>query len=252
MKLITATAALEGGLITPDTVQFDGGSLKVGGVTFKNAGGAVNGALALRQALTVSSDVFFYQARPRGQRPRRRPVAPEVGPPAGPWAQDRHRPAGRDARPRAQPEVAQPAVQEAPHRPPLERRATTSTSRSARATCRPTPPAGGGLRDDRQRRPGAQAAAGRADRAARRPRAPAAPALRPRASSTSTRRSARRSSTGLRGAASQPGGTSAKVFNGFAIPVAGKTGTAQKGAGRPTSPGTWRSRPTRASSTWWP
>jgi penicillin-binding protein 2 len=37
---------------------------------------------------------------------------------------------------------------------------------------------------------------------------------------------------GLRGGASAPGGTSAKVFNGFAIPVAGKTGTAQKGAGR--------------------
>jgi penicillin-binding protein 2 len=60
-KLITATAALEGGLITPDTVQYDPGSLTVGGVTFKNAGGGGNGALALRQALTVSSDVFFYK-----------------------------------------------------------------------------------------------------------------------------------------------------------------------------------------------
>src|SRR3954465_10798375 len=61
MKLITATAALQGGLITPDTVQFDAGSLEGGGVAFKNAGGAVNGALALRRALTVSSDVFFYR-----------------------------------------------------------------------------------------------------------------------------------------------------------------------------------------------
>ncbi len=60
-KLITATAALQGGLITPDTVAYDGGSLKVGGVTFKNAGGAVNGAVALRKALQVSSDVFFYR-----------------------------------------------------------------------------------------------------------------------------------------------------------------------------------------------
>jgi penicillin-binding protein 2 len=60
-KLITATAALEGGLITPDTVQFDGGSIKVGGVTFKNAGGVTHGALALRKALQVSSDVFFYR-----------------------------------------------------------------------------------------------------------------------------------------------------------------------------------------------
>jgi penicillin-binding protein 2 len=37
---------------------------------------------------------------------------------------------------------------------------------------------------------------------------------------------------GLRAAASQPGGTSEPVFKGFKIPVAGKTGTAQKGAGR--------------------
>jgi penicillin-binding protein 2 len=37
---------------------------------------------------------------------------------------------------------------------------------------------------------------------------------------------------GLRSAASDAGGTSAGVFKGFPIPVAGKTGTAQKGAGR--------------------
>src|SRR5207247_7356487 len=60
-KLITSTAALESGLITPSTVLFDGGSLTVGGVTFKNVGGAAHGALALPRALQVSSDVFFYQ-----------------------------------------------------------------------------------------------------------------------------------------------------------------------------------------------
>jgi penicillin-binding protein 2 len=60
-KLVTATAALESGLITPDTPLFDSGSFTVGGVTFENAGGVSHGALALRQALTVSSDVFFYQ-----------------------------------------------------------------------------------------------------------------------------------------------------------------------------------------------
>jgi hypothetical protein len=38
---------------------------------------------------------------------------------------------------------------------------------------------------------------------------------------------------GLRAAASAPGGTSSDVFKGFPIPVAGKTGTAEKGAGRP-------------------
>ena len=60
-KLITATAALEGGLITPDTVQFDGGSIQVGDVDFQNAGKAVHGAVALRKALSVSSDVYFYR-----------------------------------------------------------------------------------------------------------------------------------------------------------------------------------------------
>jgi penicillin-binding protein 2 len=60
-KLVTATAALEGGLITPETPLFDGGSLTVGGISFGNAGGAAYGTLALRRALTVSSDVFFYQ-----------------------------------------------------------------------------------------------------------------------------------------------------------------------------------------------
>jgi penicillin-binding protein 2 len=60
-KLVTATAALESGHITPDTPLSDPGSLTVGGVTFENAGGVAHGVLALRQALTVSSDVFFYQ-----------------------------------------------------------------------------------------------------------------------------------------------------------------------------------------------
>ena len=60
-KLITATAGLQGGLITPGTVAIDNGSLKVGGVTFRNAGNAVHGPVALRKALQVSSDVFFYR-----------------------------------------------------------------------------------------------------------------------------------------------------------------------------------------------
>jgi penicillin-binding protein 2 len=38
---------------------------------------------------------------------------------------------------------------------------------------------------------------------------------------------------GVRGAASAPGGTSTPVFAGFPIPIAGKTGTAEKGHGRP-------------------
>src|SRR3954467_2443880 len=60
-KLLTATAALESGLITPSTPLSDPGSLTVGGIKFENAGGVAHGVLSLVPALTVSSDVFFYQ-----------------------------------------------------------------------------------------------------------------------------------------------------------------------------------------------
>jgi penicillin-binding protein 2 len=60
-KLITATAALESGLITPSTPLSDPGVLEVGGIKFENAGHVAHGVLSLVPALTVSSDVFFYQ-----------------------------------------------------------------------------------------------------------------------------------------------------------------------------------------------
>jgi penicillin-binding protein 2 len=59
-KLITALAALESGTITPGSAIYDGGSLTVGGQSFQNAGGASYGSLTLVPALQVSSDVFFY------------------------------------------------------------------------------------------------------------------------------------------------------------------------------------------------
>lgn len=59
-KPITATAALEKGLLTTQSVINDPGSLTVGGITFKNAGAAAHGAITLVPALSVSSDVFFY------------------------------------------------------------------------------------------------------------------------------------------------------------------------------------------------
>jgi penicillin-binding protein 2 len=59
-KLITSMAALAGGVITPETPITDSGSLTVGGITFHNAGGGAYGTLSLPSALQVSSDVFFY------------------------------------------------------------------------------------------------------------------------------------------------------------------------------------------------
>jgi penicillin-binding protein 2 len=59
-KPVTAMAALEGGVITPSTPITDPGGLTVGGITFHNAGGGAYGTLSLPSALQVSDDVFFY------------------------------------------------------------------------------------------------------------------------------------------------------------------------------------------------
>jgi penicillin-binding protein 2 len=59
-KLITATAALESGILTPSRSIYDGGVFTAGGQPFRNAGGASYGSLTLVPALEVSDDVFFY------------------------------------------------------------------------------------------------------------------------------------------------------------------------------------------------
>lgn len=59
-KLITAIAALESGKLQPGEVINDPGQLVVGDQVFKNAGEAANGSVSLVTALEVSSDVFFY------------------------------------------------------------------------------------------------------------------------------------------------------------------------------------------------
>ena len=60
-KLITATAALEEGLITPGEIVNDTGEFKLDVLTFKNAGDAIFGPIAMSDALKVSSDVYFYR-----------------------------------------------------------------------------------------------------------------------------------------------------------------------------------------------
>jgi penicillin-binding protein 2 len=59
-KLMTALAALENGVITPNTTIVDNGYIERGGQKFENAGGAAYGVLTLVPALQVSSDVFMY------------------------------------------------------------------------------------------------------------------------------------------------------------------------------------------------
>jgi penicillin-binding protein 2 len=59
-KPITAIAALESGKLTLGEVIEDPGRLVIGGQVFQNAGEAANGSVDLVEALEVSSDVFFY------------------------------------------------------------------------------------------------------------------------------------------------------------------------------------------------
>lgn len=74
-KLVTATAALASGAYQPGEIIVDTGELKLAGLPkpLRNAGDAIYGPLTLPQALTVSSDIFFYRLgktmnspRPRG------------------------------------------------------------------------------------------------------------------------------------------------------------------------------------------
>jgi penicillin-binding protein 2 len=60
-KPITSVAALSCGVITPSSILFDGGTFKQGTIVRHNAGNASYGALNITKALQVSSDVFFYQ-----------------------------------------------------------------------------------------------------------------------------------------------------------------------------------------------
>ena len=60
-KLVTAVAAMQSGTIAPDTVINDPGSIQIGDIVFENAFKTPHGAVDMRRALTVSSDVYFYR-----------------------------------------------------------------------------------------------------------------------------------------------------------------------------------------------
>ena len=65
-KLVTSVAGYKSGLIDDKTTILDGGVFRVRGCrgekcTFRNAGGVAWGQVDLARALTVSSDVYYYQ-----------------------------------------------------------------------------------------------------------------------------------------------------------------------------------------------
>jgi penicillin-binding protein 2 len=230
-KLITATAALESGLITPDTILFDGGSLTVGDVVFNNAGGAAHGALALRTALTVSSDVFFYQlgrdmdGRGDGLALQRWARRLGLGRLTGidlPAEQP-----GRVPTPRWRNQLFKKRLTDRPWSvgdnvnlsvgqgdvavDPLQMAVAYATIANGGRVLRPRL----GMRIE--------------DTAGRALQQLEAPTARRLKIDPSFRQAILE---GLHGAASAAGGTSTEVFAGFPIPVAGKTGTAEKGLGR--------------------
>jgi penicillin-binding protein 2 len=59
-KPVTALAALEADALTPTEIINDDGLYQAGDQPYRNAGNAIFGPIALREALQVSSDVFFY------------------------------------------------------------------------------------------------------------------------------------------------------------------------------------------------
>ncbi len=231
-KLITSVAGLQGGIITPDTVQYDGGSITVGGVRFQNAGGVSHGPVALRKALTVSSDVYYYligrEANGQGDGLLMQRWARKLG--IG-------RPTGIDLPSEAKGFVPTPKwrnqlfKKKLTDRPwsigdninlsvgqgdlqanPLQMAVAYATVANGGRVLRPRL----GLR--------IEDAGGRALQQLESPGGRKLK-IKPEYRSAILE--------GLRGAASESGGTSAPVFKGFPIPVAGKTGTAEKGAGRP-------------------
>ena len=232
-KLITATAGLEGGLIDPETPVSDPGSLNVGGTVFKNAGGAVNGVLSLRRALSVSSDVFFYklglEADGEGEGlliqrwARRLGIGRKTGidlpgelsglVPSPKWRAKVNRQGIGDGRPWSAGDninlsVGQGDLQTNPLQMAVAYAAMANGGRVV------TPHLGKRVEDGDGRVLQEFPSPGRR-----------------RLKIDSENREA--ILDGLRQAASEPGGTSADVFKGFPIPVAGKTGTAEKGLGRP-------------------
>lgn len=64
-KMIPAAAALEEGVVTPETTFYCPGSLKVGGRKFRCHKGSGHGPVNLIQALQYSCDVYFYSIGPK-------------------------------------------------------------------------------------------------------------------------------------------------------------------------------------------
>jgi penicillin-binding protein 2 len=227
-KPITSVAALESGVITPDTPYTDGGSFALpGGLVLHNAGNAAYGTLALRQALQVSSDVFFYhlgaELNSAGNGQQLQSWASRLGIgrttgidlpgeqpgvlPTRPW-RDRLYEKKQTDRPWSIGDNVNLAIGQGDVQAnPLQMAVAYATIANGGYVVKPHL----GLR--------VEDAAGRALQEFRAP-------SRRRVKIQSQYRQA--ILDGLQAAAEAPGGTSYPVFKGFPIKIAGKTGTAQR------------------------
>ena len=229
-KLISSVAGLQSGTFTPDTVIDDPGSIQIGGITFSNSGGTAHGAVSLREALQVSSDVFFYTLGARMNNSGSQALQK--------WAHKLGigRPTGVDLPGEFQGLLPTPAWRDRLYRKHLTDRPWSVGDNVNLAVGQ------GDVQVDPLQLATAYATIANGGYVVK-------PHLGERVEDSSGRviqefrtpprkhlpiQAAYRQAImeGLRAAAGSPGGTSYPVFKGFPIPVAGKTGTAQKGAGR--------------------
>lgn len=223
-KLITAIAALESGNLQLNEVIEDPGQLVVGEQVFKNAGEAANGSVSLVTALEVSSDVFFYTlgfrmwdsgrlqhwahalgiGRPTGID---LPLIDETLLPSKHWRDQLYREGGTERPWSAGDNVQLATGQGDLQTNPLQMAIAYATLANGGTVV--TPHVGMEVTD----------AAGRVLKEI-------APGPRRHVRIDPTYRAA--ILEGLHDAAQNGGGTSFDVFGSFPIPVAGKTGTAQR------------------------
>ncbi|MGC1852956.1 MAG: penicillin-binding transpeptidase domain-containing protein, partial [Solirubrobacterales bacterium] len=223
-KPITSVAALASGNVTVGESIYDDGVFSLGGIDFENAGGVAHGSLAMQTALQVSSDVFYYTL---GDRMNGSPALQE-------WAHKLGigRESGIDL-PGEQPGLLPtPAWRNQLYKEDLTERPWSAGDNVNLAVGQ------GDLQADPLQMAVAYAtianggtvprphvalqvedAAGRVLREIE-PRPARSVEIEPEWRDTIL--------AGLHDAAQSPGGTSYEVFGGFPVPVAGKTGTAER------------------------
>ena len=230
-KPITALAALDAGRLSVGETIVDGGSYDLGdGNVIQNAGGVSFGPLQLREALQVSSDIFFYTLGGRLNED----IEADGEEYIQDWAEQLGlgEPTGLDVPGEAGGLVPSPGWRDDLYKDGLTDRPWTSGDNVNLSVGQ------GDLQADPLQRAVAYAAIGNGGKVVRphvglRAQDPSGdvvqeinPAPRREVEIDPEWRSA--ILDGLTAAAMQPGGTSYSVFGGFPVDVAGKTGTAER------------------------